>query len=38
MEGDAGTSRLNPTDADDDPDESVAVSEAKEDALANEVA
>ena len=38
MEGDAGTSRLTPTDADDDPDESVAVSEAKEDALENEVA
>jgi Mce-associated membrane protein len=31
MEGDAGTSRLNPTDADDAPDESVAVSEATKD-------
>ena len=30
MEGDAGTRRLNPTDADDTPDESVAVSEDQE--------
>ena len=30
MEGDAGTSRLNPTDADDTPDESLAVSEGQQ--------
>ena len=30
MEGDAGTSQLNPTEADDAPDESVTVSEDQE--------
>ena len=37
MEGDAGTSRLNPTDADDALDESVAVSEATKDTQEDEV-
>ena len=30
MEGDAGTRRLNPTDAEDAPDESVATAEVAE--------
>ncbi len=30
MEGDAGTRRLNPTDAEDTPDESVAASEQEQ--------
>ena len=30
MEGDAGTRRLNPTDAEDAPDQSVAVSEQEQ--------
>ena len=30
MEGDAGTRRLNPTDAEDAPDESVAASEQQQ--------
>ena len=30
MEGDAGASRLNPTDAEDAPDDSVAVSEQEQ--------
>src|SRR5882724_3832555 len=37
MEGDAGTSQLNPTDADETPDESLAVSEEDQTELATEL-
>src|SRR5258705_11062317 len=37
MEGDAGTSQLNPTDADETPDESLAVSEEDQTEQATEL-